>query len=420
MSWFHTAIAILSSWEQNGTNILRGVWVLGAMMLVVTGSAQAGVLVTDISFTARSDGQGHVVRVQSEGRIEAYGMPETVGSNRLKWVLYNTDLHESYQESAPKGPVKRYTTERKNGHLILHLYLKEDRDVIPEAYRDGVSDDLLLNLAVGQSKPVARASGSASSSGPSSGAIQQIASQGGLSQEAKERWKLDKIVIDPGHGGKDPGAQAHGVQEKDIVLEIAHKLGDYIENRLGVEVVYTRTDDRFIELEKRGEMANQAGAKLFISLHANASRSAAARGTETYFLGRHKSEAARKVMERENSVIRYEDNPGKYDDYDEEALVSQTLTQSTYLEFSQELASQIQSQFEERVKRKSRGVHQAGFYVLWSASMPSILVELGFLTNPNEVRYLKSDRGQTYLASALFRAVRNYKAKYEKGIVARE
>jgi N-acetylmuramoyl-L-alanine amidase len=125
-------------------------------------------------------------------------------------------------------------------------------------------------------------------------------------------------------------------------------------------------------------------------------------------------------MERENSVIKYEENTEKYEDYDEQALVRQTLTQSAYMRQSEKLASLVQTQFDERVHRKNRGVHQAGFYVLWSASMPSVLVELGFLTNPKEARYLNSDRGQTYLASAIFRAVRAYKSQYEKGIFASE
>jgi N-acetylmuramoyl-L-alanine amidase len=246
------------------------------------------------------------------------------------------------------------------------------------------------------------------------------AASDGASQEARERWKLDTVVIDPGHGGKDPGATANGLYEKDIVLDVAHKLGDYVENRLGVDVVYTRTDDRFIPLEERGHMANEAGAKLFISLHVNAARAHAAHGTETYFLGPSKTEAAEKVMERENSVIKDEDNTQRYEDYDEQALVRQTLTQSAYMRQSEQLASLVQSQFEDRVQRDNRGVHQAGFYVLWSASMPSVLVELGFLTNPREARYLKSDRGQTLLASGLFRAVRAYKKKYEKGIYRSE
>jgi N-acetylmuramoyl-L-alanine amidase len=165
-------------------------------------------------------------------------------------------------------------------------------------------------------------------------------------------------------------------------------------------------------------VANEAGAKLFLSLHVNAARAAAAHGTESYFLGPSKTEAAEKVMERENSVIKYEENTEKYEDYDEQALVRQTLTQSAYMRQSERLASTIQTQFEERVSRRNRGVHQAGFYVLWNASMPSVLVELGFLTNDREARFLNSDQGQTYLASALFRAVRSYKKKYEKGIVA--
>ncbi|MEF8797506.1 MAG: N-acetylmuramoyl-L-alanine amidase, partial [Salinivenus sp.] len=265
--------------------------------------------------------------------------------------------------------------------------------------------------------------------GSSAETVQQVATgspgsassaSAGASKAARERWKLDTVVIDPGHGGKDPGATANGVYEKSIVLGVARKLGDYIENRLGVDVVYTRTGDRFIPLKKRGHMANEAGAKLFISLHTNAARAHAAHGTETYFLGPSKTEAAEKVMERENSVIKYEDNTQKYEDYDEQALVRQKLTQSAYMRQSERLASLVQSQFEDRVRRDNRGVHQAGFYVLWSASMPSVLVELGFLTNPREARYLNSDRGQTLLASGLFRAVRNYKTKYEKGIYRSE
>lgn len=236
-----------------------------------------------------------------------------------------------------------------------------------------------------------------------------------------ERSRLDTVVIDPGHGGKDPGAVAHGLYEKDIVLDVAHKLGEYVENRLNLEVVYTRTDDRFIALEERGHLANRRGGDLFISLHANAFQSASVQGTETYFLGRSKTDAARRVMKQENSVVReYEENPDRYDEYDAEAFVKGELFLSASMQFSEEFASIVQNQFKERVQRRSRGVHQAGFYVLWSASMPSVLVELGYLTNRQEARFLNSDRGQTYLASAIFRAVRKYKNQYNKGIVSSE
>ena len=401
---------------------------LGIFVFLGAETVQAKALVKNVMFTARSDGQGYVVRVRTADTIQAYSMPRSVGKHRLEWVLYNTSLHDSYQKSKPRGPVKGYTATTRRGHLILRFKLDSDQPVTAQAYRDGASSDLLLNLAYSGSAPVADAQSSEQSSESSSTVVQQVASSSqrssgnskGASKAARERWKLDTVVIDPGHGGKDPGATAHGLYEKNIVLDVAHKLGNYIENRLGIDVVYTRTDDRFIPLEERGHMANEAGAKLFISLHANAARAHAAYGTETYFLGPSKSEAAEKVMERENSVIKYEENTEKYEDYDEQALVRQTLTQSAYMRQSEQLASFIQTQFDERVHRKNRGVHQAGFYVLWSASMPSVLVELGFLTNPKEARYLNSDRGQTYLASAIFRAVRKYKGQYEKGIFASE
>lgn len=396
---------------------------LGLLLLLGAGSTRAAALVTDVMFTARSDGEGYVVRVRTPDTIKAYGMPRSVGEHQIEWVLYNTELDDRYQKSTPGGAVQDYTTTARNGHLILRLQLDPDRQVKAQAYRDGASNDLLLNLSYSAagSRPVA--DGGQDSDG-SSDVVQRVSSgsQGsnGASKEARERWQLDTIVIDAGHGGKDPGATANGLMEKNVVLDVAHKVGDYVENRLGVNVEYTRTGDQFIPLEERGHMANEAGAKLFISLHVNAARARAARGTETYFLGPSKSEAAEKVMERENSVIKYEDNTERYDDYDEQALVRQTLTQSAYMRQSEQLASLVQDQFEKRVQRHNRGVHQAGFYVLWSASMPSILVELGFLTNPKEARFLNSEQGQTYLASAVFRAVRAYKKQYEKGIFRSE
>jgi N-acetylmuramoyl-L-alanine amidase len=406
-----------------GTCVSLVLTALGALALVGPQTVRAEALVKNVMFTARSDGQGYVVRVRTADTIEAYSMPRSVGEHKLEWVLYDTALHGRYRKSTPQGPVQEYSTTSRNGHLILRFSLDPDRPVKAQAYRDGASNDLLLNLAyAGGSRPVADAQQSESSS--SSDVVQTVSDapsrSPGASKEARERWKLDTVVIDPGHGGKDPGAVAHGLHEKDIVLDVAHKLGDYIENRLDINVVYTRTGDRFIPLEERGHMANEAGAKLFISIHANASRSSAPYGSSTYFLGPSKSDAAEKVMERENSVIKYEENTEKYEDYDEQALVRQTLTQSAYMRQSEKLASLVQTQFDERVHRKNRGVHQAGFYVLWSASMPSVLVELGFLTNPKEARYLNSDRGQTYLASAIFRAVRSYKTQYEKGIFASE
>ena len=401
--------------------------VVVGLLLLAGGPAQADVLVTDVIFSPRSDGQGYVVRLRTTDSPDAY-MVQPDGDDELKWVLYDTSLHADYEKRAPEGPIEDYTVSQTNGHLILRVTLTAEHSVSPTAYRDRASDDLLLNLAYDEAAPVAEGP---SSSTPSTTSATSSEGTTATDEEAgrrtstvpptPERSRLDTVVIDPGHGGKDPGAMAHGLQEKDIVLDVARKLGNYIKNRLDLEVVYTRTDDRFIALEERGHLANRKGGDLFISLHANAYQSGSVRGTETYFLGRSKTDAARRVMKQENSVVReYEENPDRYDEYDAEAFVKGELFLSASMQFSEEFASIVQNQFKERVKRRSRGVHQAGFYVLWSASMPSVLVELGYLTNRQEARFLDSDRGQTYLASAIFRAVRQYKTQYNKGIVTSE
>lgn len=386
--------------------------------------AQASTRIESISFDARADGQGYVVRIGASEHIKAYSMPEVVDGQRLTWTLFNTELDDTFKRRAPKGPVTSYEIAANEGHLTFRFALSSDRDVRAVAYRDRASDDVLLSITYAASGPTAQPVAQHDTPDvPDPSPVQAAsASAGSLragarnAQGGRERWRFDTVVIDPGHGGRDPGAHAHGILEKDVVLDVAKILGGYLEEKLGVRVVYTRTDDRFLELEERGHIANEAGGKLFISLHVNASSASSVSGTETYFLGPHKTEAARKVMERENKVVRLESNPGQYEAYDEQALVRHVLTQSAYMRQSEKLGKAVQHQFDERVHRKSRGVKQAGFYVLWSASMPAILVELGFLTNPNEARFLTSENGKVYLASAIFRAVRNYKKEYEKGM----
>lgn len=406
------------------TTAVRGalLWGMVGLLLLAAGPAQADIQVTDVAFAVRSDGEGYVMRLQTTDRPEAY-MLKSVGEHELKWVVYNATLHDDYEHQAPNGPVTRYTIAEQNGHLVVRVMLDDQFSVSATAYRDGVSSDLLLNLAYDGAMPVADGASaepnpSNASPNPNAGTEANTTDPAPLPTTTRERSRLDTVVIDPGHGGKDPGAVANGLYEKDIVLDVALKLGDYIENRLDLEVVYTRSDDRFIALEERGHLANRRGGDLFISIHANAFQSGSVKGTETYFLGRSKTDAARRVMKQENSVVReYEENPERYDEYNAEAFVKGELFLSASMQFSEEFASIVQNQFKHRVKRRSRGVHQAGFYVLWSASMPSVLVELGYLTNPREARFLNSDRGQVYLASALFRAVRKYKNEYNKGII---
>ena len=225
------------------------------------------------------------------------------------------------------------------------------------------------------------------------------------------------VVIDAGHGGKDPGNLGTGrykVTEKDVTLDVANKLASYIEENMpDVEVILTRKDDSFPKLNTRVKIANEASADLFISIHCDAFSSAKAWGCGTYVMGMHKTEESLRVAMQENASIYKEDDYEKtyegFDPKDPDTYIALALRQNVYLDKSLELGSMIQSQFRDRVGRKDRGVKQAGYYVISYTSMPSVLVELGFLTNPKEEDFLISDEGKSYMASAIFRALRDYK-----------
>ncbi len=236
-----------------------------------------------------------------------------------------------------------------------------------------------------------------------------------------KQYQVKRVVIDAGHGGHDPGTHGKISREKDIALSIALELGSIIEEYLSdVEVIYTRADDTFIPLDKRADIANKSGADLFISIHANALGNKRVSGTETYVMGTHKIESNLGVAKRENSVILmeedYKENYAGYDPNSPESHIMFSLYQNAYLANSLYLAEKIETQFKTRVGRHSLGVKQQGFLVLWRTSMPSVLVETGFLTNEKEERFLNDKLGQTYLASAIFRAVRDYKNEIEDNI----
>lgn len=227
------------------------------------------------------------------------------------------------------------------------------------------------------------------------------------------------VVIDAGHGGEDTGAVGLKSKEKDIALAISLKVGEYIEQNMPhVQVIYTRKTDVFIPLKDRAMIANNNNADLFISIHANSNPNKSPSGTETFAMGLHKSQSNLDVAKKENSVIVFEEDYSvKYEGFDpnsSESYIIFSLMQSTYLEKSLEVASFVQDEFRERANRKDRGVKQAGFLVLWQASMPSILIETGFISNPQEEEYLISAEGQSYLASAIYRAIKNYFTNIEK------
>jgi N-acetylmuramoyl-L-alanine amidase len=233
------------------------------------------------------------------------------------------------------------------------------------------------------------------------------------------QYSVNKVVIDAGHGGRDPGAIGIHSKEKEITLAIALKLGGYIEKYIpDVEVIYTRKSDVFVELHRRAAIANNSQADLFISIHCNAAKSSYTCGTETFVMGLHKNDENLEVAKLENAAILQEENysdmyegfdPGQDEDY-----ITLTLFQESFLEQSTMLAQEIQNQFRERVKRKDRGVFQAGFLVLYKVAMPGVLVETGFITNPNDEKFLISADGQAYIASAIYRAFKSYKQEMER------
>ena len=236
---------------------------------------------------------------------------------------------------------------------------------------------------------------------------------------AQNRDKVRTVVIDAGHGGKDPGAVGKKVKEKDITLKVALKTGEYIKQHCpDVEVIYTRKSDVAVSLMKRAQIANSHNADMFISIHCNATTSSQAYGVETFVMGEHKNSSNLEVAKLENAAILHEDNANEdYDDFNidsPEAYIMLNLFQSEYKNASLDIAERIQNQLVKRVGRKDRGVQQAGFLVLYKTAMPSVLVEIGFLSNPAEEKFLASEDGQTYIASAIFRAFRDYKNAYDK------
>jgi len=233
-----------------------------------------------------------------------------------------------------------------------------------------------------------------------------------IGSEIKDQKKW-VIVIDAGHGGRDSGAKGAISFEKNIALAIALKTGEYIEQNLtNVTVLYTRKNDTFVELKDRATFANKNNADLFISIHSNWAKTRNIRGTETFIMGLAKDEQNLEVAMKENEVILLEnDFSTKYENFDPkspESYIMFTLMQNIYQEQSTNLASKIQTEYKESIKRIDRGVKQAGFWVLFMTTMPSVLTETGFITNPEEEKYLNSKQGQDFIASSIFNACREY------------
>jgi len=223
----------------------------------------------------------------------------------------------------------------------------------------------------------------------------------------KNKWKFSTIIIDPGHGGKDPGAVGYrGTLEKDIALDVAKRLEKKISKNMKIKTVLTRDEDIFLKLGERTKIANENNGSLFISIHANAATDRRASGFETFLIGPNKNAAAVRVAARENAVLELEGSSGEK--LTNEDLIKATIAQSAFASKSEKFAALVQEEISKRVQGKNRGVKQAGFYVLMGASMPNVLVELGFISNLAEEKKLRSSQYREVLATSIFRALEKY------------
>jgi N-acetylmuramoyl-L-alanine amidase len=415
-----------------------------------------------VTFTTQ--GSGLLVRVHATARVRSFSVDQRGRTVRL--VLFGARLAPTMSRGPVASPVRDYRVEAGDDQVAVTFDAPDSP--APQAYPDPDSNDLLLSfggspprrvvawggVAVPEAPrpdvvaaptrrtaparraatrpvsgagpgspgaPAARPGAWPSAPAPRPAAVPPYAPGAAPGQSSSTytgsgaNWRLDTIVLDAGHGGHDIGATYNGVREKDVTLGIVRHLGRMIESELGVRVVYTRSDDHFETLRDRGRIANRAGGKLFVSVHANAAAASSARGTETYFLAPHRSSSAHDVMERENAVIQLETAPELYAEFTDEGNILQAMAMSAYQEESQALARLIEGQFVGQ-RRPSRGVKQAGFLVLWAASMPAVLVETGFVSNADEARLLGSRAGQEQTARAIFDALSAYKARYERGL----
>ena len=237
-----------------------------------------------------------------------------------------------------------------------------------------------------------------------------------------ERWLIDTIVLDAGHGGKDPGSiSASGLKEKDVVLDIVKRIGKLIEKKLKVNVVYTRDEDVYVSLEERGKIANRNEGKLFISIHLNSfPKNRKVKGFEVYILRLGKTASAIEVAERENSVLRFDDKSSaeKFEKHATEMLILASLTQATFMSESEDLSGMLEKELKKKISSPSRGVKQAGFFVLVGASMPHAYIEAGFISNRIEEKNFRSSKYKQKFAEAVYEGVRKFKHKYEQLILS--
>lgn len=320
-----------------------------------------------------------------------------------------------FDSTFPSGVIRRVKPVQSETSLQLSLQIR-GKIVRSEIVQDQLSHDVILTMIPSsEERTEPKIDSAAIRRRQSEQARQQVVKS---IEKQKKKWKLDVVVIDPGHGGHDPGAIGLiGTREKDITLGIALKLGEMIRKELpDVKVVYTRKTDRFVELYRRGQIANENEGKLFISIHCNSTerKPSSANGFEIYLLRPGKTEDAIRIAEKENDVVKLEkDFEDRYQELTEENFIILTMAQSSYVKASERFAEMLEETMSAMMEGQRQPVKQAGFYVLVGASMPNVLVETGYLSNVKDERFLRSPAGQKKIAQAIVNGLIGYKNEYE-------
>jgi len=410
--------------NMSGYVTFRFLAVLGLLFSIFSTSVSAQVNLERISKAERNDSLGYVVRYHFEQPIDSFNVIQPAPDLIQMQLFANAIDTNGIRMPEQGGKIQEVRLYKLEDSYGVDIYLDPDVYVIALAYPDGSTNDILLALTKTNKYEVEvhtqqfLAKNWYLNINPEDALeITQVPPPPSDPDESfnqiADKLKFDTVIIDAGHGGKDPGNVGYrNTYEKDVVLAISKKVGEYINEYLpDVDVVYTRDDDTFIDLYDRGNIANKHEGDLFISIHANSFHKPSVRGTDVFFLGLHRSESSLEIMKKENMI--FNNNEQQVRELTQEQLLIYELANSGYIANSERIATMLDQQFTNRANRKSRGVKQAGFVVLYEASMPSLLVEVGFLTNPSEQRFLASDYGQSIMASAIFRSIRDYKVEYE-------
>ncbi len=337
---------------------------------------------------------GTLLRLATKDRIIK---PTSSISNNTLYIFFSGATIDKNEISklTSKGFIKSIELKHVNGNPQMEIKLKEGYDRHEIFYDDEIGEILVSihsKFTKAEIKP----------------------------DEEINKWKFNVVVIDPGHGGKDPGAiGVNGIKEKDINLAIAKELGSLIKrNNNDLDVVYTRDDDTFVELYKRGKIANENKGDLFISIHCNSmpKKRSNVRGFEVYLLRPGRTKEAIDIAEFENSVISLEDNPNRYKKLTDENFILVSMANASNMRYSETFADMLNTEWIKQDFLPSRGIKQAGFYVLVGASMPGILIESGYISNKEDAKYLNTKRGQQQVANSIYEAIIKYKNYYETSL----